>query len=344
MSIRAGFDTFSGYGNDAVDMCVALSRLGIDVVPEPTSLRSGLPAEFLQLLRKDPRGQYDVGLQFAPPHLIEGDWYGRSARTSVGWSMWERSLLVGSDFKEGPRFDGLDLMVVTCHENVDAFAPVLPEGMPVAVVPNGIDPELFPVVEHGTGGPMVFASVGMLAGRKDPFTTLAAWELAQELEPRFDARLVLKTSMVGLHPGLMERYRNVLVISEEWEREKLVRFYDEVDVLVSTSRGEGNNKPAMEFMATGGPVMATETGGHLNWLHPEWAYPLPGDMVQAEGAAPGVKEFRAHIRAVAETFIHCWAHPEEVRAKGEAAAVYVRADLTWEKVCSRLLLAIGRVM
>lgn len=362
MILKAGFDTFSGYGNDGVDMAVALDRAGVDVVLEPTGIRSGLPPEFLKLLLKDPRGPADVALMFGPPQTIMPAGLAGRAPVLVGWSMWEKDRLVREDFKnagwsrvsdrtvwwgkgrnpkDGKLRDWLDLMVVTCPDNVDAFRH-LDDKVPYAVVPNGVDPKLFPVMERARDRPMRFASVGMLGPRKNPFATLAGWELAQQMDPAFDAQLILKTSAVGLHPKLMERYRNVVVITEEWERAKLVEFYGEVDVLVSTSRGEGNNKPAMEFMATGGPVMATDWGGHRNWLHPDWGYPLAGEL---EDSAPGssAMDFRVNVQAVADAFLQCWANPEQVRRKGELAAGYIRADLSWDKVIDRLLMHVGRI-
>jgi glycosyltransferase involved in cell wall biosynthesis len=176
----------------------------------------------------------------------------------------------------------------------------------------------------------------MLAGRKDPFATLAAWRRAQELDPSFDAELILKTGTVDLHPKIAEAYRNVTVITETWPREKVVEFYADMDCLVSTSRGEGNNKPAMEFMATGGPVMAPMWGGHVNWLHPDSGYPLAG-MLQPVAPGSAVRDFRVDVEMVAQTFLHVWRNPAEARRKGELAARMVRADLSWEKVCDRFL-------
>jgi glycosyltransferase involved in cell wall biosynthesis len=362
MLLRAGFDTVTGYGNDGVDMAVALENAGVDVRLAPTSVRSGLPPEFLRLLLKEPEGPFDVALNFAPPYEVQPAEFAGTARLAVGWSMWEKSLLTRDDMrgagwthphnrkhwwskgplvKEGRHKNWLDLMVVTCPDNVAAFQHLDPH-LPYAVVPNGIDPKLFPVMERERGGPMVFASIGMLNGRKDPFATLAAWERAQQLNPGFDARLVLKTSTTGLHPKIAERYRNVAVITDEWPRAAVVEFYRNVDVLVSSSRGEGNNKPAMEFMSTGGPVMATDWSGHRNWLHEAWGYPLSGELEPvADGSS--VMDFRVNVEQMAGTFLHCWANPEEVRRKGELAAQYIRQDLSWARVAERLLYQIGRV-
>lgn len=363
MMLRAGFDTFSGYGNDAVDMAQWFGRAGVDVVPWPTSVVAGLPRGFTDLLTKSPVGDYDVAVAFGPPFSIHPGEFADFARTAVGWSMWERTPLVPDDMRgagwgdvarrrrwwSGPgrsakqEKDWLDLMVVTCHDNVPAFQ-ALDDGLPYEVCPNGVDPTRWPEVDRtGQDRPFTFASIGMLTGRKDPFATLEAWRIAQEADPSFDARLVLKTGARGLHPGIVEAYRNVEVITDAWPIHRVLDFYGEVDVLVSTSRGEGNNKPAMEFMSTGGPVMATNWAGHRNWLHPDTGYPLDGELRPIREGSP-VQDFRVDVQHVAATFLHCWRNQAEVRRKGELAARTIRADLSWEKVCDRFLRQVAGVM
>lgn len=363
MLLTAGFDTYTGYGNDAVDMAVQFNKMGIDLVPWPENIAPGLPRAFTDLLTKDPGGRYDVSMMFAPPFDIHPEKFAPLGDVAVGWSMWEKTPLVREDMRghgwarpgtrkqfwskgrngvDGRHKDWLDLMAVTCHDNVEAFQH-LDAGLPYAVVPNGIDPDRFPVMDRtGADRPFTFASIGMLAGRKDPFATLQAWKMAKELDPAFDAVLILKTSTTGLHPQIEELYPDVKIISSVWNQRKVIDFYGEVDVLVSTSRGEGNNKPAMEFMATGGPVMATDWSGHRNWLHEASGYPLPGELVaQSEGSV--VHDFRVDVMATADAFLHCWRNQQEVRRKGELAARQIRADLSWEHVCTRLMREVAKV-
>lgn len=362
MLLTSSFDTYTGYGNDAVDMAVQFQKMGIDLVPWPEQIAPGLPKRFTDLLTKNPGGAYDVSLMFAPPFDIHPDRFAPLGRTAVGWSMWEKTPLIREDMKghgwknvgrrerwwsKGPRpgvgvkQDWLDLMVVTCPDNVPAFRN-LDDGLPYAVCPNGIDPERFPVVDRsGADRPMTFASVGMLAGRKDPFATLEAWRQAKEEWPDFGGRLILKTSCPGLHPLIENAYPDVTIINEVWSQKQLVDFYSHVDVLVSTSRGEGNNKPAMEFMSTGGPVIASDWSGHRNWLHEDTGYPLPGTLVANDA---GVSDFRVDIKATKQAFLDCWDNPSEVLRKGKLSADVIRRNLSWEKVCERFMGHVSRVM
>lgn len=365
MMLRSAFDTYTGYGNDAVDMAIWFSKAGVDVVPWPTALIPGLPKMFTDLLTKEPGGSgYDLAVGFMPPFALHPDEFAGLARTAIGWTMWEKTPLVPDDMRghgwsrvnqrthywsKGPKSkpgrhkDWLDRVIVTCHDNVPAFQAIDPTA-DYAVCPNGIDPNRWPEINRSQHGdrPFTFASIGMLGGRKDPFATLEAWRLAHEMDPQFDARLILKTSCPGLHPGLMDVYPNLEVITNAWPSQQVLEFYSQVDVLVSTSRGEGNNKPAMEFMSTGGPVMATNWSGHRNWLHPDTGYPLGGKLVTWPD---GVRQdFRVDIAETARTFLHCWKNPAEVRRKGELSARTIRATLSWEQVCARFLRLASEVM
>lgn len=364
MILKAGFDTFTGYGNDAVDMAVTFEKLGVDVVPWPVSLAPGLPRTFTDLLTKNPLGGADAAVMFSPPQGLKPDEFASLGDVAVGWSMWERTPLVredmlpggwedvstrthwwgrGPDSRDGRQKDWLDLMAVTCPDNVHAFKELDPH-VPYVVVPNGIDPERYEQVDRrGADRPFRFFSIGMLGGRKDPFATLQAWELAQQMDPSFDAELILKTSQPGLHPKLESRYRNVRIINEVWSREQVTEFYGHVDCLVSTSRGEGNNKPAMEFMATGGAVMATAWGGHMNWLHPDSGYALPG-FLQPVREGSVVRDFRVDVEATAKTLLHVWRNQTAAHEKGRQAAARIRAEFSWEHVCKRFLFHVNRAL
>lgn len=374
------FDRYSGYGNDAVDMAIGLSKQGVDLVPWPTKLLPGLPREFVQLLTKNPANEYDVVFAFAPPFDIHADDLVRLAPKVVGYSMWETSRLTIEDMQrhgfgdhaahilsefppapgeteeadyEGryfswskhPKLDhrGLDLMIVTCPMNVEAFAAVDPH-VPIKVQPCGVDVDFWRQVDRPVDRRMRFGMIGMLAGRKDPFLLLQAWQQLKLERPDFDAVLSLKTSCPGLHPKLVEVYPDVELHDRSWTSEQVRDWYSTVDVLVSVSRGEGNNKPAMEFMSTGGTVIASDWSGHQNWLYPDTGYALPGTLRPVHPSRDDVLDFRVDVEALKATLLHTWENRAEVRVKGEASARLVRSSLSWDAVCAKLVTMLERVV
>src|SRR5690606_32348050 len=113
--------------------------------------------------------------------------------------------------------------------------------------------------------------------------------------------------------------------------EELVRLYHDSDVLLAPSRGEGNNKPAMEFMATGGPVIASDWGGHQNWLHRDSGWALGGRMVRADAHSNWFEVSRAELK---HAILEAWHHPELVARKGIAARQFI-SGFDWSKMAER---------
>jgi len=358
MMLRAGYDRISGFGRDSVDLALCLERAGVDVYPWPMGgMIPGLPRTFTDLLTKDPtQAKPDVAMTFAPPFDIHPDEFADLAPVAVGYSMWEKSKLTPDDMLghgwPGESFRGrwwlepgreLDAMIVTCDMNVPAFQALEP-GLHCPVVPCGIEPDHWPIIERkpGVDGPMRFAMNGMLNGRKDPFLMLQAWRELKEEYPDFDAVLELHTLCPGLHPKIMEWIPDVIIHERAWSEAKLLDWYHSCDVLVSVSRGEGNNKPAMEMLATGATVIASDWSGHDNWLRPGHAYALPGTLLPA-ATPPGtpqrhdVLDFRVDKDVLKATILHCWSHPDEVAAKGLAGAAWIREHLSWDVVAGRMI-------
>lgn len=326
---RSSFDRWTGYGNDAVDIAVTLEKLGADVVPVADGMQAGLPREFTRLLEKEPYGSYDAVLQFAPPFDIK-PWRLFGSERRFGWTMWERTPMVDTDFDDDVRWEkhrwsGMKLMFVTCQMNVAALQ-AQDDRVPLTIAPCGVAE--WPDFDRPIDRRMVFLMIGMLAGRKDPFLLLDVWRELKHEHPEFDAVLVLKTAAAGLHPQLEQMYPDVRLISKVWGPGEVAGLYANCDVLVSVSRGEGNNKPAMEFMASGGAVMASDWSAHRNWLHEDWAYPLSGEVVQSPG---GWSDFRVDRDRLKERLLECWMDRETVKEKGRIARGVMLSDFSWEK-------------
>lgn len=357
--LRAPFDTFSGYGNDAVDMALALDKQGVDVLPWPITVLPGLPERFAQLLMKDPRGAKDAVLTFAPPFDVRPWEFANMAPVSIGWSMWERTPMQVADLA-GPEhrwdvrdpidkadrpytqravdkraWEGLNRMLVTCPMNVAAFR-ALDEVTPMDVLPCGIDPDKWPVEPRPPERQMTFLMVGMLGGRKNPFAVLNAWRELKAEYPEFDARLHLHTLAPGLHPGIADGpYGPDITISNKpLSHQELTGLYLSADVLVSTSRGEGNNKPAMEFMATGGTVIAPKWGGHENWMHRDVTIEVPFELMQS---ADGWADATVDHDGLKQAMLAAWGDRAGTSLRGRNAAPFIRSSLSWESVVQRLV-------
>ena len=358
LMFQAPFDVFSGYGNDAIELAIALANRGVDVVPFPMSIMPGLPGQFLALLGKPANQKYDVALQFSPPQELIADKIMHLAPRRLGYTMWERNPLAPADLesedspwlKHDPvhggtyidrararrAFDGLDELLVTCPMNVDAFRAIDAD-VPIGVVPCGVDTEFWQVRPRSSSRPFTFVNVGMMTHRKNPFALLEAWKELKAENPDFDARLVIHTLAAGLHPGITEgAYGPDIVLSQRpLSKEQVRELYWSCDVFVSTSRGEGNNKPPMEFLSTGGPVIASDWGGHQNWLTPGCTWAVPGRVVPSPSARHAV-EFEISKPALKEAMLEAYTNRALTQKKAIAAEGFARSALDWSHTAENL--------
>jgi len=294
---------------------------------------------------------YDVAMQFLPPFDISvrekpsPHWRQQGlpkhvASVHVGWSMWEASKLTRKDMTGhglGPNpWRLLDVMFVTWPGCVDAFSNYDPKTK-YEVMPCGIDGDLFPVRVRSTEGPTKFCMVGELHLRKDPFVAINAFnELTRETG--WDAELHLKTTSYGLHPKLSEWNPQIIVHQGVWGYEKLINWMTEMTCYLGPSRGEGNLKPPMEFMATGGTAIVTNWSGPQNWLHPDVAYPLDYELHPVSTADPdGPMNARASKEHLKELMWRVHTERAEAREKGKRAAQWIRDVASWQVIMPKMV-------
>ncbi len=353
--MRASFNRYTGYGNDAVDIARFLAKHDVDVTPWPTNLMPGLPEDFLKLLVGAPRkgdNAYDVTLQFMPPFdlRISGPPPVQNisnlglpvmlAEKHYGWSMWEKDRLTVEDMRghgigQSP-WKLLTAMYVTTRMNVKAFQNYEPR-IEYRVMPCGIDGDLYEVSKRSVDGPTKFCMIGELHQRKDPFLAIQAFhQLKVEHGDAFDAELHLKAANVTLPQELTGVIDGLYVYNEYWQYKKLIDWMHSMHCYVGPSRGEGNLKPPMEFMATGGTVIATFWSGPTNWLIKEAGYPLDFQLL-AMDREDGPREAYADLDHLKELMFHVHTHRQEARDKGQYAADWIRWSSDWNKIIPRFI-------
>ena len=150
------------------------------------------------------------------------------------------------------------------------------------------------------------------------------------------AELHLKTNIQGLPPQMEQWTPKLKIHFATWPRDLLMEFYAGCHVLLAPSRGEGKNLPALEFQTSGGAVIATDWGGHTEWLSDQFAYPLKCDVLPIELEMPNCKSARASVDHLAELMMHVYRNRAEVKQKAELAARTIPAMCSWDAVVQRL--------
>lgn len=331
---------YSGYGNDGIGLSRAFMRAGADVYLKPTFVQAPLPTDVALLLTKPLEGHFDIVVQHVDPDALDAPETLRAVGDLiVGWTMWEYSSLQNSAQYDTLR-ERIELFdAILCYDQVtaDSFREVF-DG-PLPVLQGGFWPEDWaPVQRDWHSDRFGFCVVGALHSRKDPFVAIEAFrQLKEERKEEFDgAELHLKTNVPGIHSSIERMVPKLRVHYTVWSADVLRSFYAKQHVLISCSRGEGKNMPALEFQSTGGVVIATDWGGHQQWLDERYAYPLDCVLRPVSPDFPTTLNARASIEHLKELMWHTYTHRDEVAEKGRLAAEVIPMDRSWDTVVKDL--------
>jgi glycosyltransferase involved in cell wall biosynthesis len=225
-------------------------------------------------------------------------------------------------------------------------------------------------VERSWRPPIRFLVAGHLSDRKNPGAALEAFSaLLEEHGPgRFDSELHLKVLdranpflnrpgrphenallLESMHPFAQELARivhgrkRVFLHAGTWSTAALRRLYTRMHCLLAPSRGEGKNLMALEFMATGGTVIATDFGGHSVWLDESYSYPLRYRLRPAvwSPSIPDAQEAEPDVEHLKQLMWRVFEDPQEARAKGQLASAVIPSKCDWDLVLGRLLDTLG---
>lgn len=339
--INIPLSPYSGYGRDGIGLVKTLVAKGYDVRISPSAVQTPLPQEVADCLTKPVEGPFDLTIQHVDPDLMMShSTLKNESKYYIGWSMWEYSGMENSEKYSTlrQRLQHFDAVIGYDQNTVDAFEKVF-DG-PVLKLQGGFDPEGWEFMEDRDwdSKEFYFCMLGVLSERKAPFTAIEAFSLAKTRDEEFNkhARLSLKTQQIGLHPSMEEVYEGLRIYYDIWPTEMVTEFYRANHVLLAPSRGEGKNLPALEFLSTGGSVIATNWGGHTEWLDTDIAYPLNYTLKSFDSTFPDIVQADADAEHLSELMLHVFHNREEVRAKGKRASTQVQARHSWDSVVDNL--------
>lgn len=348
--LKVPLNPYSGYGNDGIGIAQSLMKMGVEVFLQPTHVAPPLPPDVAGLLTRRLEAPFDLVIHHTDPgQLGITPETRRAAEVTVAWTMWEYTTLDNLPSRRTLRKRLRDYDLVLGYDTVtaDALAPYLSRGTAAGVVQGGFWPELWPPMERDWHGDRFgFCMEGQLHQRKDPFVAIEAFrELKAEKGTAFDgAELHLKTNVPGLHSALQDLVPKLRIHYSVWPQEVLRQFYGAQHVLLTPSRGEGKNMPALQFLSTGGTVIATNWAGHTQWLHSSYAYPLDYVLAPIDGGHPECRNARASKEHLKTLMWHVYTHRAEAAAKGERAAQVIPDMCGWGPVMGRFFQRVAELV
>lgn len=174
--------------------------------------------------------------------------------------------------------------VVANSEGLKTLALRTAPRQPIAVIPNGVDADRFtPGDDRTVNGPLRLLTVARLTPRKridDLLRVIVAkpeWTLTVVGDGEGRAHLASLSHRLGVHGRT--------TFTGGVARASLPGIYRSHDVYVLPSANEGMSNTILEAMASGLPIVTTDTGGARELVHPENGRIVPIGNVHALTAA-----------------------------------------------------------
>jgi phosphatidylinositol alpha-1,6-mannosyltransferase len=217
---------------------------------------------------------------------------------------------------------GADRLVAKCRGEADMIDAVLP-GLPIELVPNGVELAAFPAAPIADGGPLRVICVARLIERKGQHHLLAA------VRRLVDQGVDVRVELVGEGDALdaNRRMSRELGIADRVTfagyvpREEIAARYAAAHAFVLPSYNEGMSVATLEAMAAGLPTVVTRTGGTAELVE--------DGVTGFVFAWADVDALAAHLRRLA-------ADRDLARRMGAAARLRARG-FTWDAAAERYL-------
>jgi glycosyltransferase involved in cell wall biosynthesis len=346
--LKTPLNAYTGYGNDGIGLAMALLRWGISVQLDPEEVKAPIPHQLAKLLTEPVKAPFDLIVQHGPPDVIAcTPAMSASATATIGWSMWETTTLEPLQRRDtfGGRTERFDALLAYDPVSADAFRGETTA--PVSVLQGGFAAEDWkPIQRDWFGTPFRFGMVGALSARKDPFAAIRAFKDLREQHEDFaaGAELHLKTSTPGMLSQMEDWLPGLKIHNAVWDHKQMEQFYAATHVLVAPSRGEGKNVPALEHLATGGTVIASNWGGHTGWLTPDIGYPVMTSLVPFSPDFPSSLWAEVHHDDLKAKMLDAFRDRAGARRRGELAERTIEPSCSWDAVVRRFVLKLPSLL
>ena len=354
----------SGYSELCRNLLIACDRARINVVLHPrnnwSSLRTKLRKETMdtmEMFQKNTLGADFVTLQAQLPDYHFMDFF-KQAHAHFVYSMFETDR---APMQYPQLLNNVTEVFVPSYHVKEAFTS---SGIKnTSVIHPAIDADFFSPkkvnITRKYDNRYKFLIICDLTPRKGVHLLIPTF--LSSFQNRDDVLLIIKAYWGGATSAHKEeiinnfrkvkkRYGNlkepkIVFIGDVLTENQMADLINTCDCYVAPSYGEGLNLPALQAMSCGKPVIATNWGGHTEFIDPMISLPIGVDKITNVDAIMLEKDFNYtnHQWAVPSALhlarLMRWCHNnrEEASQIGYAAREYVKQMFNYEKIGKTLL-------
>jgi glycosyltransferase involved in cell wall biosynthesis len=288
----------SGYGEFARGFVYALHKNGAELSLQDIALQTkhgdyGAKQELCKKLLKLPKANCDYNVVFMVAPLFSR--FKKKGAKNIGFTMWEADRLPDKWVED---CNAMDAVFVPSNWNKEVFEASGVK-VPVYVVQPGLELEHERTHVMKKNNEFVFGSVFQWTERKNPRALLKAY--LTHFSNKDNVTLKIKT--YGSASGqsiiqMCENFKNETIsdlkadplsvpkvefITEILTHKQVSEFYDCIDALVASHRGEGWGLPLMEAMLRGKEVIATDFSANKEFMTQSNSWLIPYQLTPAVG-------------------------------------------------------------
>ena len=137
----------------------------------------------------------------------------------------------------------------------------------------------------------------------------------------------------------------IYILNGELSDEEMNSLYNhpKVKAMVSFTHGEGYGRPLQEFTITGKPLFASGWSGHIDFLHPEYSFLLPGKMIKVDRSAQndwlidGAEWFQVDYSYASKILMDCYENYDKYLEKSRKHPKFTKDNFSEKKMSEKFL-------
>lgn len=305
-----------GYGYAAISLISALQSLGVKV-------------------------SYDSATPLVHVSFVQPEWYsGTNDQYRIGYTPWESTELPAS---WPATMKSMDEIWTTSNFCRDIFSL---HGIDSTVIPHGINPEHFPIVDRTISDKFIFFHVGGPTERKGGQKVVDAFLKLFDNDKYPNVYLLMKSNGSSearwykndKYMGNIDSHPKVQVITSALDESDLFKLYEAAHCMVYPTNGEGFGLIPFQAIATGLPTICTNATGCYDFA--DLSIPLDYRWVSGEGIHLG-KWVEPDFDDLCDKMLYVYNNWEETKKQTMKGAYVIQDMQTWESIAYKVIGILG---